>query len=278
MSTDPTKDLAAFFADLRYKSAARRCARARDRHRPRHGGERDRRPARRRDRPDRGAGVGARRSATVDGDGGAAQFARRRDPGQRLSGDGRDGLRHPSADAVPRDARGACRRPWRSPSSATLSGRDLLVAIAAGLETVVRVGAGMRYPSMRARGWHSPGVIGPFGGAAARRSLLGLDAGAVPERAGARRHPVGRHLRALGHADDQVPPVARGAVRAAGRAARRAGLPGRAGDPDRRPRRTVQSLLRRRRSRQPRWPGSAKTGCWRRSRCACGRPRARSSR
>jgi 2-methylcitrate dehydratase PrpD len=55
-----------------------------------------------------------------------------------------------------------------------LGGRDLLVAIAAGLETVVRVGAGMRYPSMRARGWHSPGVIGPFGGAAAIASLLGL--------------------------------------------------------------------------------------------------------
>src|SRR5918996_72442 len=60
-----------------------------------------------------------------------------------------------------------------------LGGRDLLVAIAAGLETVVRVGAGMRYPSMRARGWHSPGVIGPFGGAAAVGSLLGLDAGRV---------------------------------------------------------------------------------------------------
>jgi 2-methylcitrate dehydratase PrpD len=58
-----------------------------------------------------------------------------------------------------------------------LSGRDLLVAITAGLEAVVRVGAGMRYPSMRARGWHSPGVIGPFGGASAVASLLGLDAG-----------------------------------------------------------------------------------------------------
>jgi 2-methylcitrate dehydratase PrpD len=57
-----------------------------------------------------------------------------------------------------------------------LSGRDLLVAVAAGLEAVVRVGAGMRYPSMRARGWHSPGVIGPFGGATAVSSLLRLDA------------------------------------------------------------------------------------------------------
>lgn len=57
------------------------------------------------------------------------------------------------------------------------SGRDLLVAVAAGLEAVVRAGAGMNYPAMRARGWHSPGVIGPFGGAAAVASLLGLDAG-----------------------------------------------------------------------------------------------------
>lgn len=57
-----------------------------------------------------------------------------------------------------------------------LSGRDLLVAVAVGLETVVRVGTGMNYPQMRARGWHSPGVIGPFGGAAAVASLLKFDA------------------------------------------------------------------------------------------------------
>jgi 2-methylcitrate dehydratase PrpD len=55
------------------------------------------------------------------------------------------------------------------------SGRAFLVAVAAGLETVVRIGTGMRYAAMRARGWHSPGVVGPFGGAAAIASLLGLD-------------------------------------------------------------------------------------------------------
>lgn len=55
------------------------------------------------------------------------------------------------------------------------SGKELLLAVIKGLETVVRVGAGMRYPSMRARGWHSPGVIGPFGGAAAVASLMELD-------------------------------------------------------------------------------------------------------
>lgn len=56
------------------------------------------------------------------------------------------------------------------------SGSALLTAIAAGLETSVRVGHGIRYPAFRARGWHSPGVIGPFGGAAAAGLLLGLDA------------------------------------------------------------------------------------------------------
>jgi 2-methylcitrate dehydratase PrpD len=57
------------------------------------------------------------------------------------------------------------------------SGAELLTALAAGLETTVRVGLGTDYPVFRARGWHSPGVIGPFGGAAAAGSLLGLDAG-----------------------------------------------------------------------------------------------------
>jgi 2-methylcitrate dehydratase PrpD len=56
------------------------------------------------------------------------------------------------------------------------SGRALIVAVAAGLETTVRVGLGTKYPAFRARGWHSPGVIGPFGGAAAAGKLLGLDA------------------------------------------------------------------------------------------------------
>lgn len=56
-----------------------------------------------------------------------------------------------------------------------LPGRAYVTAVAAGLEAVVRVGAGMRYSSMRKRGWHSPGVIGPFGGASAIGVLMGLD-------------------------------------------------------------------------------------------------------
>jgi 2-methylcitrate dehydratase PrpD len=57
------------------------------------------------------------------------------------------------------------------------SGKALLLAVAAGLEVSVRVALGSNYASFRARGWHSPGVFGPFGGAAALGKLLGLDAG-----------------------------------------------------------------------------------------------------
>jgi 2-methylcitrate dehydratase PrpD len=56
------------------------------------------------------------------------------------------------------------------------SGRDLMVAIAAGCEVTTRVGIGADYPAMRARGWHGPGVLGPFGSAAAVGSLRGFDA------------------------------------------------------------------------------------------------------
>lgn len=57
----------------------------------------------------------------------------------------------------------------------SLSGRDLLVAIAAGCETTTRVGMGLDYPAFRARGFHGPGVIGPFGAAAAVGRLIGFD-------------------------------------------------------------------------------------------------------
>jgi 2-methylcitrate dehydratase PrpD len=55
------------------------------------------------------------------------------------------------------------------------SGADFLLAFALGLETAIRVGIGSNYPAFRANGWHSPGVWGPFGSAAATGKLLGLD-------------------------------------------------------------------------------------------------------
>jgi 2-methylcitrate dehydratase PrpD len=60
-----------------------------------------------------------------------------------------------------------------------LSGRDLLVAIAAGSEVTTRIGIGLDYPVFRARGWHGPGIIGPFGAAAAVGSLLRFDPDAM---------------------------------------------------------------------------------------------------
>ena len=59
------------------------------------------------------------------------------------------------------------------------SGRALLTAIAAGCEVATRVGIGLDYPVFRAKGWHGPGVIGPFGAAAAVGSLRGFDGTAM---------------------------------------------------------------------------------------------------
>jgi 2-methylcitrate dehydratase PrpD len=56
------------------------------------------------------------------------------------------------------------------------SGRDLLVAIAAGCEVMTRIGIALGYAVYRARGWHAPGVLGPFGSAAAVGRLRGLSA------------------------------------------------------------------------------------------------------
>jgi len=55
-----------------------------------------------------------------------------------------------------------------------LSGRDLLVALAAGFEVTTRIGVASDYPAFRARGYHGPGVFGAFGSAAAAGRLIGL--------------------------------------------------------------------------------------------------------
>jgi 2-methylcitrate dehydratase PrpD len=57
-----------------------------------------------------------------------------------------------------------------------LTGRELLVALAAGFEVTTRVGIGVDFPAFRARGWHGPGIFGPFGAAAAVGRLLRFDA------------------------------------------------------------------------------------------------------
>ena len=60
-----------------------------------------------------------------------------------------------------------------------LSGRDLLVALAAGCEVLTRVGIALDYAAFRAHGWHAPGVLGPFGAAAAVGHLRGLNPDAM---------------------------------------------------------------------------------------------------
>lgn len=54
------------------------------------------------------------------------------------------------------------------------SGRDLIAALAVGFEVTTRIGIGSNYPALRARGFHGPGVFGPFGAAAAVGNLRGF--------------------------------------------------------------------------------------------------------
>jgi 2-methylcitrate dehydratase PrpD len=56
------------------------------------------------------------------------------------------------------------------------SGGALLEAIAAGAEITLRIAVALDYVAFRAKGWHTPGVVGPFGAAAAAGRLIGLDA------------------------------------------------------------------------------------------------------
>ena len=56
-----------------------------------------------------------------------------------------------------------------------VSGRDFLTAVAAGCEVTTRIGIGLDFPAFRGKGWHGPGVIGPFGSAAAVGSLRAFD-------------------------------------------------------------------------------------------------------
>src|SRR5690606_24312870 len=55
-------------------------------------------------------------------------------------------------------------------------GAELLTALAVGFEAATRIGRAIEYATQaRPRGWHMPGIIGPFGGAAAAGRLRKLD-------------------------------------------------------------------------------------------------------
>lgn len=56
---------------------------------------------------------------------------------------------------------------------------DFFAALTVGLELTTRLCVALNYPALRARGWHTPGVAGTIGAAAAAARLLRLDADAT---------------------------------------------------------------------------------------------------
>lgn len=64
-----------------------------------------------------------------------------------------------------------------------LGGEALLAAVVAGCEVMFRIGKATRH-SAEARGFHAPGLTGPFGAGVAAGHLLGLDAGGMAQALG----------------------------------------------------------------------------------------------
>jgi 2-methylcitrate dehydratase PrpD len=64
-----------------------------------------------------------------------------------------------------------------------LTGRDLLTAVIAGSEVMIRIGRATKHTN-EARGFHAPGTTGPFGGAVAVGKLLGFDAATMTNALG----------------------------------------------------------------------------------------------
>ena len=62
-------------------------------------------------------------------------------------------------------------------------GADVLTAIVAGCEVLFRIGRATKH-SAEARGFHAPGLTGPFGAAIVAGHLLGLDAGQMANALG----------------------------------------------------------------------------------------------
>ena len=129
-----------------------------------------------------------------------------------------------AALATSTSPRRSCRRPWSSPGSAPLSGRDLLVAVAAGLEVATRVAAGLDYPSFRARGSAHARRCGAIRRCRRRRQADRPRHAPAAQRLWARGEPGSRDVGCVGHPDGQVPPGSRRPRRPARRPARRDGV------------------------------------------------------
>lgn len=65
---------------------------------------------------------------------------------------------------------------WTAAQALGKSGKQFLEAVVAGYEVMARVGMAMDVSSNRRRGWHTTGLIGTFGAAAAVARLMDLDA------------------------------------------------------------------------------------------------------
>jgi len=90
-----------------------------------------------------------------------------------------------------------------------LTGEELLGAIVIGSEVAVRVSNGINYKVAGPMGWHMPGIVGPFGAAAAVGRLIGLTPSNA-ERVGNCRQSIRGNLGFVGNANGKVSPVARG--------------------------------------------------------------------
>ncbi len=92
-----------------------------------------------------------------------------------------DSLRNPSAGVHPGAT--VALPALAMAQSCGASGKALLTAIVAGTEIMGRIGVATLH-SPEARGFHAPGIFGPFGSAAACASLLGLDAATTTQAFG----------------------------------------------------------------------------------------------
>ena len=87
-----------------------------------------------------------------------------------------DSLRQPGAGVHPGATLGCAALACAQETGA--SGRDVIVAFVAGCEVLFRVGRATKH-SAEGRGFHAPGLTGPFGSATVAARLLGLDADAL---------------------------------------------------------------------------------------------------
>ena len=93
----------------------------------------------------------------------------------------------------------------------TIDGPTALAALAAGIETTIRVALALDTDVGRERGWHNPGVAGPFGAAAAAGRVLGLSADGMAHAFGHAGGQAAGTFAALGTAGVKVH-QARGAL------------------------------------------------------------------